>query len=414
MAVSSSQAPQAIVVAGAGLAGAKAAEALRDIGFEGNITLIGSERHLPYERPPLSKDVLTGHKHLADFTVHDSAWYRDKQVELRLSQTVNGIDTSINQITLTNGETLTYDKLILATGSSSKHPPIPGADAENVHYLRTVDQAREIKSILTAGSALAVIGAGWIGLEVTAAARAAGVAVTVVESAELPLLAALGPELAEVFANLHREHNVDFRFEASVAEITTADGRANGLRLSDGSKIHADAVLVAVGAAPNIDIARDAGLDLADGGVAVNSTLRTSDPDIYAVGDIAAAENPVYDTRIRTEHWANALNQPAVAAAAALGGGDVYDALPYFYTDQYDLGMEYVGHAPSYDSVVIRGDRAKREFVAFWLDTEYRILAGMNVNVWDVTDDVKALIRSRRPIDPAQLADTNVPLDQLG
>ncbi|GAB19787.1 putative ferredoxin reductase [Gordonia effusa NBRC 100432] len=414
MAVSRSQAPEAIVVVGAGLAGAKSAEALRDNGFDGAITLIGSERHLPYERPPLSKDVLTGHKHLADFTVHDSAWYRENKVELRLGQTVNAIDTDTNRVTLADGDTLSYDKLILATGSSSKHPPFPGADAAGVYYLRTVDQAREIKHALTAGSSLAVIGAGWIGLEVAAAARAAGVAVTIVESATLPLQAALGRELGDVFAGLHREHNVDFRFDSSVAEITTTDGRARGLRLSDGTQINADAVLVAVGAAPNIDIAREAGLDIADGGVAVNASLRASDPDVYAVGDIAAAENPFYDTRIRTEHWANALNQPAVAAAAALGGTDVYDTLPYFFTDQYDLGMEYVGYAPSYDSVVIRGDQAKREFVAFWLDADRRVLAGMNVNVWDVTDDVKALIRSRKAVDPIQVADTRTPLSRLG
>ncbi|NMO04074.1 FAD-dependent oxidoreductase [Gordonia sp. TBRC 11910] len=413
MAVSESQAKETIIIAGAGLAGAKSAEALRDKGFSGRIVLIGTERHLPYERPPLSKEVLTGHKHLADFTVHDATWYRDHDVELRLGETVSGVDLADKQITLADGATVGYDTLILATGSSSKHPPIPGADADNVLFLRTVDEAREIKHALKTGSTLAVVGAGWIGLEVTAAARAAGVTVSVVESADSPLLAALGPELGEVFADLHREHNVDFRFGSGVKEITTADGRATGLRLTDGSLIKADAVLVAVGAAPNIEIAEAAGLDIVDGGVAASSSLRTSDPDVYAVGDIAAADNPFYDTRIRTEHWANALNQPAVAAAAILGDDAVYDALPYFFTDQYDLGMEYVGHAASYTSTIIRGNLATREFIAFWLDADDRVLAGMNVNVWGVTDDVKALIRSRKSVDTAKLADTGVPLADL-
>ena len=413
MATSAEHEQETIVIAGAGLAGAKSAEALRDKGFSGRIVLIGTERHLPYERPPLSKEVLTGHKHLADFTVHDATWYREHDVELRLGETVTGIDPAGKHVTLADGSVVGYHKLILATGSSSKRPPIPGADTEGVLFLRTVDEAREIKHALTPGSTLAVVGAGWIGLEVTAAARQAGVAVTVVEAAGAPLLAALGPELSEVFAALHREHNVDFRFDSSVAEITTADGRATGLRLADGARIKADAVLVAVGAAPNTAAAERAGLEMADGGVAVDSSLRSSDPDIFAVGDIAAASNPFYGTRIRTEHWANALNQPAVVADAALGGDVEYDALPYFFTDQYDLGMEYVGHAPSYASIVIRGDLATREFVAFWLDADSRVLAGMNVNVWGVTDDVKALIRSRKSVDVGRLADPSVELGEV-
>jgi len=401
------------VIVGGGLAGAKAAEALRDKDFGGTLVVFGAEDHLPYERPPLSKEYLAGKKSLADFTVDPADWYREHDVDLRLGTTVTGVDRAAHTVGLADGGAVHYDKLLLATGSSSRRPPIPGADAEGVYYLRTVDDAAALLSTLTDGARLAVVGAGWIGLEVTASARTRGVEVTVVETAELPLLAALGREAAEVFAKLHRDHGVDLRLKTSVEAITTDAGRATGLRLGDGSTVDADAVLVAVGAAPNVDLAERAGLRMADGGVEVDASLRSSDDDVYAVGDIAAAEHPLFGTRIRTEHWANALKQPAVAAAGMLGTPGSYDELPYFFTDQYDLGMEYVGHAPDYEQVVFRGDVGKLEFVAFWLDRESRVLAGMNVNVWDVLDDVKSLIRSRTPVDPARLADPQQPLGTL-
>ncbi|MCW2558569.1 MAG: Rhodocoxin reductase [Mycobacterium sp.] len=404
------------VIVGGGLAGAKAAEALRDNGFGGTLVLFGAEDHLPYERPPLSKEYLAGKKDLADFTVDPADWYREHDVDLRLGTTVTSIDRGSHTVGFDEGGHEHYDKLLLATGSSSRRPPIPGADAEGVHYLRTVDDAAALLSTLTDGARFAVVGAGWIGLEVTASARAHGVEVTVVETAELPLLGALGREAAEVFAQLHRDHGVDLRLKTSVEAITTDGGRATGLRLGDGSTVAADAVLVAVGAAPNVELAEQAGLQMADGGVQVDASLKSSDDDVYAVGDIATAEHPLFGTRIRIEHWANALKQPAVAVAGMLGTPGSYDELPYFFTDQYDLGMEYVGHAPDYQRVVFRGDpknEAKREFVAFWLDGDDRVLAGMNVNVWDVLDDVKSLIRSRTPVAVDQLADPQQPLGTL-
>jgi 3-phenylpropionate/trans-cinnamate dioxygenase ferredoxin reductase subunit len=279
--------------------------------------------------------------------------------------------------------------------------------------LRTFDDASALNSVLGEGASLAVVGAGWIGLEVAASARQRGVNVTVVETAKQPLMGALGAEAGEVFAALHRDHGVDLRLQAQVEEISTAGIAATGLRLHDGSTIGADAVLVAVGAQPNVELAEQAGLAMGDGGVLVDASLRTSDSDIYAVGDIAAAEHPLLNTRIRTEHWANALKQPAVAAAGMLGEPTEYAELPYFFTDQYDLGMEYVGHAPDYQRVVFRGDVAGREFVAFWLDGSDRVLAGMNVNVWDVLDDIKALVRSRRPVDTAKLTDPQAALADL-
>lgn len=397
-------------IVGGGLAGAKAAEALRDNDFDGHIVLFAAEDRLPYERPPLSKEYLAGKKKLDEFTVDAASWYRDHNVELRLGTEVTALDAAEHTLALPDGTTLGYDKLLLATGSSSRRPPIPGSDGAGVHYLRTIDDAVALSAALTPGSTLAVVGAGWIGMEVAAGARGRDVNVTVVESAHLPLLAALGAEVGEVFAQLHREHGVDLRLDQSVQEVITDEGTATGLRLGDGTTVAADAVLIAVGAAPNIALAEQAGLAIADGGVLVDASLRSSDPDIYAVGDIAAAQHPFFGVRIRTEHWANALKQPAVAAAGMLGKNAEYTELPYFFTDQYDLGMEYVGHAPEYRQVVFRGDVAGREFVAFWLDASNRVLAGMNVNVWDVLDDVKALIRSAEPVDPERIADPAQPL----
>ncbi|MGV9612297.1 NAD(P)/FAD-dependent oxidoreductase [Nocardia xishanensis] len=403
------------VIVGGGLAAAKLSEALRDNDFDGTITLVGAEEHLPYDRPPLSKEHLFGKKQLADFTVDPAQWYRDHHVDLLLGTTVTGIDREAKTIRLPDDSTLPYDKLALATGSTPRTLPLPGADAPNVYTLRTIEDSDTLIELFGQSSRLAIIGAGWIGLEVAAAARAAGVAVTVVETAEQPLLGALGPEMGAVFADLHRAHGVDLRLGAQVEAITTHEGIAtdiaDGVRLADGTTVAADAVLVAVGAKPNIEIAAEAGLAV-DKGVLVDESLVTSDPDIVAVGDIAEQQHPGLGRRVRVEHWANALNQPAVAAATMLGKSATYDRLPYFFTDQYDLGMEYTGYAApgGYERVVVRGDLAGREFVAFWLDPQNRVLAGMNVNVWDVTDRIKELITAGAPVDPDRLADTSTEL----
>lgn len=401
------------VIVGGGLAAAKAVEALRDNNFDGHIVVFADEEHLPYERPPLSKEYLAGKKSLTDFTVRNSDWYRDNNVDLRLGTRVSDLDAAGHTVGLADGTIVGYDKLLLATGSASRRPPIPGSDAGGVHYLRTYEDAVALDSVLTEGASLAVVGAGWIGLEVAAGARQRGVDVTVIEAARQPLLAALGETVGEVFATLHRERGVDLRLETEVEEITRANGAATGVRTRDGATIAADAVLVAVGARPNTELAAQAGLSMGDGGVLVDASLRTSDPDIYAVGDIAAAQHPLFGTRIRTEHWANALKQPAVAVVGMLGTPGEYAELPYFFTDQYDLGMEYAGHAPDSERVVFRGDVAGREFVAFWLDGDDRVLAGMNVNVWDVLDDVKALIRAQAPVDVDKLCDPQSSLADL-
>lgn len=400
------------VIIGGGLGGAKAAEAMREKGFDGKVVLLANEHHLPYERPPLSKDFLAGEKALSDFTVHDAKWYRENKIDLRTDTEAMAIDPSAHIVTLSDDTTVHYDKLLLATGSRPRWLSIPGADSTGVHYLRTFDDASNLNTALKPGSSLAVVGAGWIGLEVAASARQRGVNVTVVETAKVPLGAAVGEEVGKVFARLHRDHGVDLRLETEVRQIPTEDGHATGLELGDGSIVSADRVLIAVGAQPNIELAERAGLPIEDGGVRVDASLRSADPDIYAVGDIAAAEHPLFGTRIRTEHWANALKQPDVAVAGMLGEPGEYHELPYFFTDQYDLGMEYAGHAPNYQRVVFRGDNADPEFIAFWLDSENRVLAGMQVNIWDALDDIKSLIRKKGPADPDKLADPHVPLSE--
>jgi 3-phenylpropionate/trans-cinnamate dioxygenase ferredoxin reductase subunit len=402
----------AYVIAGAGLAGAKAAETLRAEGFDGPVVLIGDESERPYERPPLSKDYLVGKAERETIYVHPENWYAENNVELRLGSPVTAIDRAGHQVTLADGSQVGYAKLLLATGSSPRLLTVPGADADGVLYLRRATDSDQIKTLLATASRIAVIGAGWIGLEAAAAARTAGVEVTICETAGLPLLRVLGPEVAQVFADLHREHGVDLRFGVQVEEITTADGQASGVRLADGSHIEADAVIVGVGIIPNAQLAETAGLEVSNG-VVVDAALRSSDPDIFAAGDVASAFHPVLGRHIRVEHWANALNQPQAAARAMLGQDVSYDKVPYFYTDQYDLGMEYSGYVEpgGYDQVVFRGDKDRREFVAFWLSGG-RVLAGMNVNVWDVNDAVQDLVRGGQVVDPAKLADPSVPLDQ--
>jgi len=402
------------VIAGGGLGGAKAAQALREAGFEGPVVLIGAESERPYERPPLSKDYLLGKAERDTIFVHPQSWYADNGIDLRLGSAVTGIDRSARQVTLADGSHVEYAKLLLATGSSPRRLPVPGAALNGVLTLRNVGDSERIKAAFTEGAQVVIIGGGWIGLETAAAARAAGAAVTVLEAAELPLLRVLGPEIAQVFAGLHREHGVDLRCGVQVAEITGHGGTADGVALADGTRIPADTVIAAVGITPNTQIAAAAHLAV-DNGIRVDEQLRTADPDIYAAGDVASAFHPLLGTHVRVEHWANALHQPQAAARAMLGQPVSYDRVPYFFTDQYDLGMEYSGYAVpgDYDKVVFRGDVAGREFVAFWLGHGGRVLAGMNVNVWDVTDAIQALVRSGQAVSAAALSDPGTPLDAV-
>jgi 3-phenylpropionate/trans-cinnamate dioxygenase ferredoxin reductase subunit len=394
--------PSSVVIVGGGLAGAKTAEALRGKGYDGPVTLFGAEPHLPYERPPLSKDYLAGKAPFDDAIVHPAEWYEQNNVDLRRGVEVVAVRPDDSEVELADGSRVGYGSLVLATGSEPRSLPIPGA--ETALTLRTREDSDAIREKFGEGNRLVIIGGGWIGLEVAAAARDKGTEVTLLEAAELPLLGVLGREMATVFADLHRDHGVDLRLGVSIAEIS------DGVRLDDGTELSADAVVMGVGVRPRTDLASAAQVDV-DNGVLVDAALRTSDPAIFAIGDIANHDHPTLGRRVRVEHWATALNQPSTAAAAILGGDDVYTELPYFYSDQYDLGMEYVGHATpgSYARVVVRGDLAGREFVAFWLDPDDRILASMNVNVWDVVDEVKPLIAGKIPVDADRLTNADVP-----
>ncbi|MEI5009542.1 NAD(P)/FAD-dependent oxidoreductase [Streptomyces sp. NPDC087659] len=403
----------AFVIVGGGLAAGKAAEALREHGHRGPLVIIGDERERPYIRPPLSKGYLLGKEERDSIFVHPEDWYAEHDVELLLGTSAASVDVRAREVELDGGRRVPYAKLLLATGSSPRRLSVPGADLDNVLYLRRVGDSERLKAAFTEGARIVVIGGGWIGLETAAAARTAGAEVTVLEHAELPLLKVLGREAAEVFAGLHKDHGVDLRPRAEVESITGTDGRVDGVRLADGSRLDADAVVVGIGITPNVRLAQEAGLEVRDG-IVTDEHLRTSVADIYAAGDVANAYHPRLGRHLRVEHWANALNQPLTAALSMLGQDAVYERLPYFYTDQYDLGMEYTGYAEpgGYDRVVFRGDVAGREFIAFWM-ARNRVLAGMSVNVWDVIDPIRALIQAGAGIDEARLSDPGVPLDSL-
>jgi 3-phenylpropionate/trans-cinnamate dioxygenase ferredoxin reductase component len=400
--------PERIVVIGGGLAAGKTVEALRDQGYEGRLDLVSDETDLPYERPPLSKDYLQGKAPFEKAVVHDEKWYADHDVTLHRGVAAMKLDPERHQVELSDRNVLGYDKLVLATGAIPRKLELPGADA--ALYLRTHHDSDVLKEKFADGVRVVIIGAGWIGLETAAAARAAGAEVTVLEAAELPLVGVLGKEMAEVFAQLHRDNGVDLRLGVTISEVVLDDDdKPKAVKLDDDTTIDADVVVVGVGIIPEDSLARMAQLRV-DNGILVNASLRTSDDDIYAVGDVANHDHPLVG-RLRVEHWANALNQPAIAAKALLGSSDArYDRLPYFFSDQNDLGMEYIGYAPrdSYKKVVVRGDTAKREFVAFWLDDENHVLAAMNVNVWDVVDAVKPIIAEKQVVDPDKLTDPSV------
>ncbi|WP_282795508.1 FAD-dependent oxidoreductase [Streptomyces sp. CC224B] len=415
-------ADQTFVIVGGGLAGAKAAETLRAEGFTGRVILIGDERDHPYERPPLSKGYLLGKEDRDSVYVHEPSWYAQADVELHLGQTVVAIDRAAHTVRLGDGTVVRYDKLLLATGAEPRRLDVPGTGLAGVHHLRRLAHADRLRHVLAAlgrdNGHLVIAGAGWIGLEVAAAAREYGAEVTVVEPEPTPLHAVLGPEVGQMFTELHAEHGVRFHFGARLTEITGQDGMVLAARTDDGEEHPAHDVLAAIGAAPRTALAESAGLALVDraegGGVAVDASLRTSDPDVFAAGDVAAVRHPLFGTRLRVEHWANALNGGPAAARAMLGQDVTYDRVPYFFSDQYDVGLEYSGWAPpgTYDQVVVRGDAGKREFIAFWL-REGQVLAGMNVNVWDVTEAIQTLIRTEARPDPEALSDPTHPLESL-
>jgi 3-phenylpropionate/trans-cinnamate dioxygenase ferredoxin reductase component len=401
---------QTFVIVGASLAGAKAAETLRQEGFDGRIVLVGTEDERPYERPPLSKEYLRGEVGREKVYVHDEGFYAQHDIELRLGRTAEGLDTSSSELELDGGELLGYDRLLLTTGAEPRRLSIPGAELDGVLYLRSVQDSDALRERLERGGAVVVVGAGWIGAEVAASARQRGLEVTVVAPHAVPLERVLGAELGAIYRDIHSDHGVRMLLGTGV-EAFEGDKAVERVRTGDGRELACDFVVVGVGVQPRTGLAAEAGIAV-DNGVLVDEHLQTSVPGVFAAGDVANAHHPFYGERIRVEHWANALNQGPAVARNMLGQKSPYERLPYFFSDQYDVGIEYTGFARAWDRVVFRGDPATREFVAFWLVQE-RVVAGMNVNVWEITDPIKRLIGARVAVNDRRLADPDVPLDEL-
>ncbi|QAY58739.1 NAD(P)/FAD-dependent oxidoreductase [Microbacterium protaetiae] len=401
-----------MVIIGGGLAAGTAAETLRSEGYDGEVTVVTDEAHTPYQRPPLSKGFLKGDEGLDAVILHPDDWYREQRIDVRTATSATAVHPDAHTVDLDDGTQLNYDKLLLATGSSPRVLPIAGHDLASVHMLRRLDDSEALKARLGAGGAkLVLIGSGWIGMEVAATARQLGNEVTILERDPIPLAVALGDEMGGVFRRLHEENGVDLRTSVNVESIEGTD-RATGV-VVDGQSVPADLVLIGVGAIPNTALAEAAGIDV-ENGILTDASLRTSATDVFAAGDVANALHPVLGHRLRSEHWANALGAGPVAAKAMLGQDAAHDMIPYFYTDQFDLGMELSGFPPLMRDaeLVIRGDLARREFIAFWMQGA-RVVGGMNVNIWDVNETVQQLIRSGAGIDPRALADTEVSLDSL-
>ena len=399
----------AFVIVGAGMAGGKAAETLREEGFDARVVLIGAEPERPYERPTLSKDYLRGESERAGVYLQDDAsWYEQHEVQLRTSASVESLDVGERAVLLEGGEHIDYDALLLATGAEPKRLAVPGADLEGVHVLRTLDDCDALRGVLDRGGRLVVVGAGWIGCEVAASARQRGMEVAVIEPQSVPLERVLGSELGAFYRDVHLDHGVVLRLGTRVEAIEGA-GRVERVRASDDTMLEADAVLIGVGVAPRTALAEGV-LDV-DDGILVDAGLRASVEGVFAAGDVANHDHPLLG-RLRVEHWANALEQGPAAARAMLGQEVSYDRVPYFFSDQYDVGMEYAGHSRPDDEVVFRGDPATREFIAFWL-RDGRVAAGMNVNVWDVNEHIQALVRSGMSVDVARLTDPDVALEDI-
>ena len=399
-----------LAIVGASLAGAKAAEAARESGYDGRVVLIGDEGMAPYERPPLSKAVLRGEAEPASTRAHPEGFYDEHEIELVTERAV-ALDTTSRRVELAGGDTLAFDAAILATGAEPRRLSVPGAELGRVHYLRTVDDSARLHDAIRASSQVAVVGSGWIGCEVAASARQMGADVVLIAPGRVPLGRVLGDEMGEIFRGLHADHGVQLRLGVGVGELRGSRS-VEEVVLTDGTIVEADLVVVGIGVAPRTDVA-GAGSGLAvENGILVDQRLETNVAAVYAAGDVANAWHPHYGRHVRVEHWANALNQGTTAGRNVAGWREVYDRLPYFFSDQYDLSMEYVGLSGSSDDLVVRGDLDAREFVAFW-HRDGIVSAAMNVNVWDVVEDLKVIVGAQRPVDLGRLVDPSVALGDV-
>jgi 3-phenylpropionate/trans-cinnamate dioxygenase ferredoxin reductase subunit len=392
-----------IVLVGGGLATGTAVRELRTQGYDGDLVVFAGEPHPPYERPPLSKGYLLGNEPAEKALVNDESWYVKHDVDLRTGVTVESVDPDKRTLQA-GGEELEWSGLLLATGASPRHLALADDSGAPVHYLRTLDDSTELKARLAPGVRVGIIGGGWIGLEVASAAQQAGAEVVVLEALDQPLRNVLGAEIGALFAQLHREKGVDVRTGVRIDSITSdSDGARIGL--AGGDTLTVDRLVVGVGVAPNTELASAAGIAV-DNGILVDSGLRTSAPGVYAAGDVANVDHPVLGHRLRVEHWDTAIKHGLVAATNLLGGHAVADDLPYFFTDQYALGIEYVGNPgpDGFDRVVVTGDTdgpvEPRTFRVWWLRGT-RVVAGMHVNDWDAIDRVRELVG--REVDDAEL-----------
>jgi 3-phenylpropionate/trans-cinnamate dioxygenase ferredoxin reductase subunit len=406
---------QTFIVVGGGLAGAKAVETLRTEGFDGDIILFTEEAVRPYQRPPLSKDYLRREAGFDQCAVHDENFYTANNIELHTSSRVVEINPATSKVTLASGEVFCYTKLLLATGSVPRRLMIPGAELNGVNYLRDISDADNLTDVVTATAGakrrVVIVGSGWIGSEVAASIREMGAEVSVVELASVPLERVLGTEVGSFYRDLHIEHGVDMHFGVGIEAIRGATS-VEEVVLSDGTVLDCAVVVVGIGVFPRTELAEAVGLSV-NNGIVTDEYLKTSERNIYAAGDVATVFYPFYQTHIHLEHWSAAINQGPIAARNMLGISDIYEQIPYFYSDQYDVGMEYTGFAPTWDQILFRGNPATKQFITFWLDKTGRVLAGMNVNVWEVAPAIEALIRSCKPVDLEQLVNPNVDLASL-
>lgn len=396
------------VILGGGAGGVTAAATLRSEGFDGPVVLISAEADPPYARPPLSKGVLQGSAELDGIRLHHDAWFADHDIDLRLGTTVESLDPAGRRIRLDGGTALRYGRLLLATGGRPRRLDVPGAVADGVHTLRTLRDARAIRSLLHPGSRVLIVGAGFIGAEVAASARAVGCDVTLLEACTTPLLAALGPEMGAVYGEIHRRHGVDLHTGAVVASIErTEDGLC--VHTAGGASFPGALVVTGVGMEPEVSLAERAGLAV-DNGIVVDEHCRTSAEDIYAAGDVANHPSALLGRRVRIEHWQHAQNQATAAAKNMLGKPVRFAEVPWFWSDQYGLSLQVAGHTSADWRVVMRGDPASSNFSAFYLTAGDRLVGALGVNRPLEVRAARRLIAAGAVVVPAALADDSTEL----
>jgi 3-phenylpropionate/trans-cinnamate dioxygenase ferredoxin reductase subunit len=394
-----------LVIVGASVAGAKAAEGARSEGWSKPIRLVAKEAVLPYERPPLSKAVLIGRDPPSVARVFPGRFYATNEIDLVMGTAATSLSVADHTVELEGGRRLGFERVVLATGSSAKTLPTPGGELPGVHTLRTIEDMFALRDELLPGRRVGVVGGSWIGTEVSACARQRGCDVVIAVTGQTLLERVLGVEVGRYYEDLHRAHGVELRLGVGVQGLEGRD-RVERMRLTDGTTADVDVVVAGVGVRPNIELAAAAGLDTAQG-VLVDGRLASSHPDVFAAGDIAEEQHPVLGRRVRVEHWANALNQGSVAGSNAAGASKVYDGIPYFFSDQYDSSMEYSGWQLPWDQVVLRGNPADGQFVAFYLSGG-KLTGGANVNVDGVNDEVQRLLREGGAVEVKQLANSEV------